>query len=227
MIPGIQTVQGPQTSEGLNGEISTFQLEMQMGTMFADEQDVFTKVNADLEQVACESCVKDNTAMVAREVTSSKHQQRTSGQAGKEEGEKKKMEGREGKEKGKVRGNGKEQEKEKKEKEEEEEKVEEVEKNVTGWTLVTRSAKQMRKMVQIFVKADGMKTVAMEVSPEDKVQKILNTVSGSDWDVYVMCEGRILRKSEKLKSCGVRDGNTVQVVSRMRGAGKHKQGQKG
>ena len=25
-------------------------------------------------------------------------------------------------------------------------------------------------------------------------QKILNIVSGSDWDVYVTCEGRILRK---------------------------------
>ena len=82
----------------------------------------------------------------------SMHQQRTSGQAGKEKREKKKMEWREGKEKGKVRGkeerishgdfggltskifyvqrgNGKEQKKEKKEKggKEEEEKVEEVE----------------------------------------------------------------------------------------------------
>ena len=53
---------------------------------------------------------------------------------------------------------------------------------MTGWTLVTRSAKQMRRMVQIFVKVDGMNTVEMEVSPEDKVQKILNIVSGSDWD---------------------------------------------
>ena len=67
VIPGIQTVQGPQTSESLNGEISTFQLELRMDTMCADEQDVFTKVNADLEQVACETCVKDNIAMVARE----------------------------------------------------------------------------------------------------------------------------------------------------------------
>ena len=142
-------------------------------------------------------------------ISGSMHQQRTSGQAGKEEREKM-MEGR---------GNGKEQEREKKEKgrKEEEEKVEEVEKNLTGWTLVTRSEK---KMVQIFVKVDGMKTVAMEVSPEDKVQKILNTVSGSDRYVYVMCEGRILRKSDKLKSCGVRDGSTVQVMSRMRGGGK-------
>ena len=101
--------------------------------MRAVEQDVFAKVSGDLEQVACETCVKDNTAMVAREITvaekanhetvvrgvvqnigldsfiddlsstsGSMHQQRTSGQAGKVEREKKTMEGREGKEKGKV-----------------------------------------------------------------------------------------------------------------------------
>ena len=154
VIPRIQMIQGPQTSESLNGEISTFQLEMQMGTMFVEEQDVLTKVNADLEQVACETCVKDNTAMVAREGTSStsgsKHQQRTSGQAGKEEGEKKKMDG------------GK-----KEEREAEEGGSELVEKDVTGWTEVTRNKR--KKVVQIFVKVHGMKTVAMEVSPEDKV----------------------------------------------------------
>ena len=85
-----------------------------------------------------------------------------------------------------------------------------------GWTVVTRSRKQRKRTVQIFVKVDGMKTVAME-SPEDKVQKILNTVNGSDWDMYVTCGGRILREDDKLKSCGVRDGSTVQVTSRMRG----------
>ena len=52
---------------------------------------------------------------------------------------------------------------------------------MTGWTEVTRNKR--KKMVQIFVKVDGMKTVAMEVSPEDKVQRILNTVSKSDRDV--------------------------------------------
>ena len=126
--------------------------------MCADEQDVFAKVNADLEQVACETCVKDNTAMVEREVTvaekanhetvvrgvvqnigldsfiddlsstsGSMHQQRTSGQAGKDEREKNKMEEREDGEKVEVRrmeerksqgegverGNGKHQEREK------------------------------------------------------------------------------------------------------------------
>ena len=164
-------------------------------------------VNADLEQVACETCVKDNTAMVAREGTSStsgsKHQQRTSGQAGKEEGEKKKIEGR--KEERKV-----------------EERGEQVEEDVTGWTEVTRNKR--KKVVQIFVKVDGMKMVAMEVSPEDKVQKILNTVSGIERDVYVTSGGRILRGSDKLKNFEVRDGSTVEVTSRMRGGGgKHRE----
>ena len=98
--------------------------------------------------------------------------------------------------------------------------AESVVKDVTGWTEVTRNKR--KKMVQIFVKMDGMKTVVMEVSPEDKVQKILNTVSGSDRDVYVTSGGRILRRSDKLKSCEVRDGSTVEVTSRLRGGGRHK-----
>ena len=77
-------------------------------------------------------------------------------------------------------------------------------------------------MVQIFVKVDGMKTVVMEVSPEDKVQKILNTVSKSDRDVYVTSGGRTLKGGDKLKSCEVRDGSTVEITSRMRGGGRHK-----
>ena len=34
--------------------------------------------------------------------------------------------------------------------------------------------------------------------------------------------GRVLKRSEKLKSCEVTDGCTIQVTSRMRGGGKHK-----
>ena len=60
----------------------------------------------------------------------------------------------------------------------------------------------------------------MEVSLEDKVQKILNTASKSDRDVYVTSGGRILKGSDKLKSCEVRDGSTVEVTSRMRGRRK-------
>ena len=96
----------------------------------------------------------------------------------------------------------------------------EVEKDVAGWTEVTRNKR--KKMVQIIVEVDGMKTVAMEVSPEDKVQKILNTVSKSDRDLYVTSGGRILKGSDTLKSCEIQDGSTVEVTSRMRGGGRHK-----
>ena len=44
----------------------------------------------------------------------------------------------------------------------EEEGDKQVEKDVMGWTVVTRSRK---RTVQIFVKVDGMKTVLMDVSP--------------------------------------------------------------
>ena len=58
-------------------------------------------------------------------------------------------------------------------------------------------------MVQIYAKVDGMKTVVMEMSPKDKVQKILNTVSGGDWNVYATCEGRILRRDDEIENCRV------------------------
>ena len=34
--------------------------------------------------------------------------------------------------------------------------------------------------------------------------------------------GKVLRRNEKLKSSGVSDGCTIQVTSRLRGGGKHK-----
>ena len=123
-------------------------------------------------------------------------------------------------------GERKEEERDQEGRKEEEKEVEDggeqVEKDVTGWTEVTRNKR--KKRVQIFVKVDEMKMVAMDVSPEDKVQKILNTVSGSERDVYVTSGGRILRGSDKLKNFGVRDGSTVEVTSRMRGGGgKHRE----
>ena len=44
-----------------------------------------------------------------------------------------------------------------------------------------------------------------------------------DEDAYVTMQGKVLRASEKLKSCGVTDGCTIQVTSRMRGGGKHRE----
>ena len=90
----------------------------------------------------------------------------------------------------------------------------EVKKDVMGWTVVSRSKKQMKRTYQIFVKVDG--------TPEDKIQKILNTMSGSDQDVFAMCEGRMLRKGDELKSGGVGDGSTTQFVSRLWRGGRHK-----
>ena len=97
---------------------------------------------------------------------------------------------------------------------------EQVEKDVTGWTEVTR--KKKRKTVQIFVKVNGSKATPMEVSlSDDKVEDVLRQVQ-NDEDVYVTMHGRMLKKSERLKSCGVTDGCTIQVTSRLRGGGRHR-----
>ena len=220
-------------SHTVDGEIPMLQSEfdalskrqLHVGTVRAGERDVFAKVNADIEQVACETCVKDNMAMVAEvgdlsSTSGSMHQQHTSGQAGKEERGQTEEEGKEEKgqgerEKGRKGERGKE-----KERDAEEQECKQVKKDATGWTVVTRNKRQ-KKTVQIFVKLDEMKTVLREVSQEDKVQEILNTVGGSEQDVYVTCEGKMLRRDEQLKNCGVRDGSTIQVTSRVRG-GKHK-----
>ena len=40
--------------------------------------------------------------------------------------------------------------------------------------------------------------------------------------MYVTCEGRVIRRDDDMKSCGIRDGSTVQLMSRMRSRGRHK-----
>ena len=176
--------------------------EQQPAKQAAKEREEGERVNGEEERTD----VRKSEEKVVREGEKKK--------GGKEQGRKKKEKGRKGQ-----RGRGQEGRK-KEEREVEEGGGELVEKDVTGWTEVTRNKR--KKMVQMFVKVDGMKTVAMEVSPEDKVQKILNITSKSDRNVYVMSGGRILKGSDKLKSCEVRDGSTVEVTSRMRGGGKHK-----
>ena len=96
-----------------------------------------------------------------------------------------------------------------------------VVKDVTGWTVVTRNKRQ-KKMVQIFVKVNGSKATPMEVNlMDDKVEDVMRQIQ-KDEDVYVTMHGKVLRRDEKLKSCEVTDGCTVEVTSRMRGGGKHK-----
>ena len=95
----------------------------------------------------------------------------------------------------------------------EEEECKQVEKDVTGWTEVTR--KKRRKTVQIFVKMNGSKATPMEVNlTNDKVEDVLRQVQ-NDEDVYETIQGKVLRMSDELKSCGVTDGCTIQVTSRL------------
>ena len=112
-------------------------------------------------------------------------------------------------------------EKEEEERDAGEQECKQVKKDATGWTVVTRNKRQ-RKMVQMFVKVDGGKTSAIEMEMSDKVDDIVKKIPISDQDVYVTSGGRILRRRDKLESCEVRDGSIVEVTSRMRGGGKHK-----
>ena len=62
----------------------------------------------------------------------------------------------------------------------------------------------------------------MEVSLTDgKVEDVMRQIQ-KDEDVHVTMHGNVLRRNEKLKSCGVTDGCTIQVTSRMRRGGRHK-----
>ena len=106
------------------------------------------------------------------------------GQVEKEQGREERVKGRKGQ-----RGRGQEGRK-KEEREAEEGGGELVEKDVTGWTEVTRKKK---KMVQIFVKVDGGKTSVMEMEMRDKVDVIVKKIPISDQDVYVTSGGRLLR----------------------------------
>ena len=58
----------------------------------------------------------------------------------------------------------------------------------------------------------------------DIMGKIPNSACYSKRDVYVTFEGRVLRRSDEVKACGMSDGSTLQVVSKIRG-GRKAQGQ--
>ena len=106
----------------------------------------------------------------------------------------------------------------------EKERDKEVKKDVTGWTVVTRSKKQRKRTIQIFVKVDGSMVTPMEVSlTDDKVEDVIRRILNGE-DVYVTMHGRTIKRSEKLNCCGVSDGCTIQVMSRMRGGGREAQG---
>ena len=138
-------------------------------------------------------------------------------QAGQTEEGGKEEKGQGAREKGRKDEGGRGQEGRRKEKERESE----VKKDVTDWTVVTRNRRQ-RKMVQIFVKVNGSKATPMEVNlTDDKVQDVMRRIQ-KDEDAYVTMHGKVLKRREKLNSCEVTDGCTIQVASRLRGGGRHK-----
>ena len=66
----------------------------------------------------------------------------------------------------------------------------------------------------------------MEMALSDKlseiVKRILTSACCSKSDVYVTCEEKVLKRGEELRRYGVSEGSVVQVVSKMRGGGRHK-----
>ena len=77
-------------------------------------------------------------------------------------------------------------------------------------------------MVQIFVKVNGSKATPMEANlSDDKVEDVMRQIQ-KDEDAHVTMHGRPQKRSQKLKSCEVADGCTIQVTSRLRGGRKHK-----
>ena len=82
------------------------------------------------------------------------------------------------------------------------------------------------RAVQIFVKVNGSTKFPLDVSMNDKVSDVVRQIPSNvhSRNVYVTCEGKVLRKGDELKSCGVSDGSTVQVV--MRGGQGHSKAEK-
>ena len=77
-------------------------------------------------------------------------------------------------------------------------------------------------MIQIFVRVNGSEATPMEVNlTDDRVEDVMRRIQ-NDEDAYVTLHGRVLKRGEKLKSCEVTDGCTIQVTSRLRGGGRHK-----
>ena len=143
-----------------------------------------------------------------------------------EEGERK---GRQERKKGKEK--GKKEKVQKVEKDGKFEKVEEIlqvqkaEKDEKIEEILTE-ARTNRQMIQIFIKVNGLKEFLLDVSMRDKVsdivRRILNSAGSSRQDVYMTCEGRVLRWNDETRSSGVSDGCTVQNMNKMRGGGKHR-----
>ena len=103
---------------------------------------------------------------------------------------------------------------------------EQVDEDATGWVEVQRRTRRRvadgeRKDEGGESCMDGSRTIVMDVPQNDKVSDMMKRIPDGG-DMYVTSGGRFLRRSDEMRSCGVRDGSTVQVLRRLRGGGKHK-----
>ena len=110
-----------------------------------------------------------------------------------------KQRGRAEREKGRKgrKGRGQEGRRKEEEREAEEGGGEQIKKDVTGWTMVTRSKKQKQRRAQIFVKVNVSKVTPMEVSlTDDKVEDVMRQVEEKDEDAYVTRQGKCSRQAK-------------------------------
>ena len=185
--------------------------ELEVDTMCADERDIrWGRILSSLKQLFHGSaCLNGDISQQVPKQQQHKHNNfhnKQRQQAGQTEEERERRKGERGEEE---------------ERDAEEEAREQVENDVTDWTVVTRNKREKRRTIQIFFKVNESRTFRPDVSPDDEVDDVIKQIQ-SEEDVYVTLHGRVLKRSEKLKSCEVTDGCMIQVTSRMRGGGKHK-----
>ena len=67
----------------------------------------------------------------------------------------------------------------------------------------------------------------IDTAPNDQVSDILRKIPNGTChdkrDVHVTFERGVLRRSDEVKPCGISDGSSVQVTSKIRGGGKHEE----
>ena len=102
------------------------------------------------------------------------------------------------------------------------------------WVTVNRGPEQRRQerarrgdeLVQVFVNLEDGKTVALDTIVSDKVshikRRVRNRWSCSVDDVYVSFEGKDLKGSDEVRSCGIDDVFAVPMNQRVRGGGMHR-----
>ena len=93
-----------------------------------------------------------------------------------------------------------------------------------GTKACQRRSENFDRWFRSSSRCTGRKTFLLMVSPSDKVDDVMKRIRNNEMssrsDVYMTCEGRVLRWIGELRSSGVSDGCTVQIPNKMRCGGK-------